>query len=148
MSEISPAQLRAAPMRAIVITRPGGPEVLELVTRPKPVPGPDEVLIAIRAFGLNRAEIYFREGLWGEVAEVSGIEAVGEVVAAPGGDLKPGQKVIALLGGMGRSRNGSYAEFVTVPRSNVVAIETPLDWAALAALPESYATAWVALTDN
>jgi NADPH:quinone reductase-like Zn-dependent oxidoreductase len=135
-------------MRAIVITRPGGPEVLELAERPRPVPGPGEVLVAVKAFGLNRAELYLRQGLWGEVAAISGIECVGAVAADPAGELEAGQQVIALMGGMGRTRNGSYAEYVAVPRANVVPIRTSLAWEDLAALPESYATAWTCLTDN
>jgi NADPH:quinone reductase len=135
-------------MRAIVITRPGGPEVLAIAERPKPEPKPGEILIAVKAFGLNRAELYFRSGIWGEVAEISGIECVGIVEADPDAGLAPGQKVIALMGGMGRTRNGSYAEFVSVPRDNVVAIETDLSWEELAALPESYATAWTCLAGN
>jgi NADPH:quinone reductase-like Zn-dependent oxidoreductase len=135
-------------MRAIVITRPGGPEVLSLTERPKPEPNLGEVLVAVKAFGLNRAELYFRSGAWGEVAEISGIECVGVVETDPEGCFAPGQKVVALMGGMGRTRNGSYAEFVSVPRGNVVAIDSDLPWEELAALPESYATAWTCLVGN
>lgn len=135
-------------MRAIIISRPGGPEVLTIAERPTPQPQSEEVLIGVRAFGINRAELYFRSGAWGEVAEISGIECAGVVVADPSGALSPGQTVIALTGGMGRNRAGSYAEFVTVPRSNVVAVESDLSWPDLAALPESYATAWTCLAGN
>ncbi|TWB11850.1 NADPH:quinone reductase-like Zn-dependent oxidoreductase [Nitrospirillum amazonense] len=135
-------------MRAIVITRPGGPEVLSLAERPTPEPRAGEVLIAVKAFGLNRAELYFRSGAWGEVAEISGIECAGVIQTDPEGGFAPGQKVVALMGGMGRTRNGSYAEFVSVPRENVVAINTDLPWEELAALPESYATAWTCLVGN
>lgn len=135
-------------MRAIIISRPGGPEVLTIAERPTPQPQSEEVLIAVRAFGINRAELYFRSGAWGEVAEISGIACAGVVVADPSGALSPGQRVFALMGGMGRSRPGSYAEYVTVPRSNVVAVESDLSWPDLAALPESYATAWTCLAGN
>ncbi|MDR3515359.1 MAG: zinc-binding dehydrogenase [Azospirillaceae bacterium] len=135
-------------MRAIVITRPGGPEVLRLTERPKPEPQLGEVLVAVKAFGLNRAELYFRSGAWGEVAEISGIECAGVIETDPEGGFAPGQKVVALTGGMGRTRNGSYAEFVSVPRENVVAMDTDLPWEELAALPESYATAWTCLLGN
>ena len=132
-------------MRAIVIKQSGGPEVLAIEERPAPTPEPGSVVIEVKAFGLNHAEIYFRKGLWGEVAEISGIECVGMVAADPDGRFTPGQKVMALVGGMGRSINGSYAEFTRVPSSNVVAIDGDLSWEELAAIPESYATAWTSL---
>jgi NADPH:quinone reductase-like Zn-dependent oxidoreductase len=132
-------------MRAIVIKQSGGPEVLGIEERPEPKPAPGQVVIAVKAFGLNHAEIYFRQGLWGEVAEISGIECVGVVAADPDGRFATGQKVMALVGGMGRSIAGSYAEFTRVPSANVVAVETDLPWAELAAIPESYATAWTSL---
>ena len=132
-------------MRAIVIKRPGGPEVLAIEERPDPYPEPGHVLVKVEAFGVNRAEIYFRKGAWGEVAEISGIECAGLIVADPDGRLAPGQKVLALVGGLGRSINGSYAELVQVPSTNVVPVTTYLPWEELAAIPESYATAWTSL---
>jgi NADPH2:quinone reductase len=132
-------------MRAIVIKQYGGPEVLAIEDRPDPKPGPGEVLIEVKAFGLNHAEVYFRKGAWGDVAEISGIECVGLVKADPDGRFAHGQTVMALVGGMGRSINGSYAELVAVPSTNVVAIESELAWEELAAIPESYATAWTTL---
>ncbi len=103
------------------------------------------VVIEVKAFGLNHAEVYFRKGAWGDVAEISGIECVGTVKADPDRRFSPGQKVMALVGGLGRSLNGSYAELVAAPRANVVAVETELPWEELAAIPESYATAWTSL---
>jgi len=97
---------------------------------------------------VNHAETHMREGEWPEAAPVSGIEAVGTVANDPSGALQPGTKVLALMGGLGRSRNGSYAEYTVAPASNVCAIETSLDWADLAAIPESYATAWLSLQHN
>jgi NADPH:quinone reductase-like Zn-dependent oxidoreductase len=135
-------------LRAIVRQQFGGPEQLLIQTVPDPEPAPGEVLVKVRAFGLNRAEQYFRQGLWGEVAVISGIECVGSVEADPSGRFDRGQTVIALMGGMGRSRPGSYAEMVCVPASNVVAVRSRLDWARLASLPETYATAWSCLHDN
>jgi NADPH:quinone reductase len=133
-------------MRAIVIKQYGGPEVLHIEERPNPQPKPGQVAIDVKAFGLNHAEIYFRKGAWGDVAEISGIECVGVVRSDPDDRFTPGQKVMALVGGLGRSMNGSYAEQVCVPTSNVVAVNTDLSWEDLAAIPESYATAWTALT--
>jgi len=135
-------------MRAIVISRHGGPEVLTETELPDPVPGDGEVLIRIKAFGLNHAECYFRSGAWGDVARVTGIECAGIVESDRSGTFQPGTPVVAILGGMGRTRNGSYAELVTVPASNVAAVEVNLDWEVLAAVPEVFATAWSALHLN
>jgi NADPH:quinone reductase-like Zn-dependent oxidoreductase len=135
-------------MRAVTRLQFGGPEVLHLTELPDPVLAPDTVLIAVRAFGLNRAELYMRSGSWGEVAAVSGIECVGSVLADASGRLRPGQTVMALMGGMGRSINGSYASRTVVPASNVIAVESGLPWEMLGALPESYATAWTCLHRN
>lgn len=135
-------------MKAIVRQEYGGPEQLRIREVPDPIAAAGEVLVRVRAFGINRAEQYFRLGLWGEVAAISGIECVGEVVEDPSGALRPGQRVLALMGGMGRSRSGSYAQYVAVPSACVVPVRSTLDWADLAALPESYATAWSCLHDN
>ena len=135
-------------MKAIVISAHGGPEMLTVTDLPDPVPAAGEVLIRVRAFGLNHAEAYMRSGAWGRVAAVPGIECAGLVEADPSGELPVGAKVVAILGGMGRTRNGSYAELVTVPASNVVAVHSKLPWADLAAVPEVYATAWSALHGN
>ena len=135
-------------MKAIVITAYGGPEVLSVAELPDPVPGAGEVLIRVRAFGLNHAETYMRSGAWGTVAQVTGIECAGTVQADPNGRLAAGTPVIAILGGMGRTRNGSYAELVTVPAGNVVPVSTALPWTDLVALPEVYATAWAGLHQN
>jgi NADPH:quinone reductase-like Zn-dependent oxidoreductase len=135
-------------MRAMVITKPGGPEVLQIQEVDDPVPGDGEVLIRVRAFGINHAETHMRKGEWPEATPISGIEAVGTVVTDPSGALAEGTKVLTIMGGLGRFRNGSYAEYTAAPAANVVPIETSLDWADLAAIPESYATAWLALHGN
>jgi len=136
-------------MKAVVITAYGGPETLALVERPDPETKAGMVRIAVKAFGLNHAETYFRAGAWGDVAEISGIECVGEVLEDPQGRLAPGQAVFALMGGLGRTLNGSYAEQVSVPAANVAPIETRgLSWEALATIPETYATAWTCLNAN
>src|SRR5438094_9049952 len=123
-------------MRAIVITKPGGPEVLQIQEVPDPVPGDGEVLIRVRAFGVNHAETHMRKGEWPESTPISGIEAVGTVAHDSSGALAEGTTVVTLMGGLGRIRNGSYAEYVAAARSNVVPIRTSLDWTALAAIPE------------
>ncbi len=130
-------------MRAVVVSRPGGPEVLELTRRPVPPPREGEVLIRIRAFGLNRAELFTRQGDSGAAVRfprIIGIECVGEVAAAPGGDLRVGQKVAAMMGGMGRKFDGSYAEYTRAPRAAVFPLESELDWPTLGALPEMFQT--------
>ena len=135
-------------MRAMVFEEFGGPDVLVMRELPVPIPGEGEVRIRVRAFGVNRAEAHFREGSWGDVVRVSGIECVGEVDEDPSGALRPGQTVAAIVGGMGRNRNGSYAEYTCVPLGNVFCLETTLPWADLATIPESYATAWTCLFEN
>jgi len=135
-------------MRAIVITEPGGPEVLQVQEVADPVPGDQEILIAVKAFGVNHAETHMRKGEWPEATRISGIEAVGTVVKDPSGTLAEETKVLAIMGGLGRTRNGSYAEYTAAPAANVAVIETSLDWTELAAIPESYATAWLALNGN
>src|SRR5262249_61276445 len=130
-------------MRAIVITEHGGPDVLQVQEVPDPVPAGDEVLIRVRAFGLNHAETHMRKGEWPEATPISGIEAVGTVVRDPSGVLAEGTKVLTIMGGLGRTRNGSYAEYTVAPAANVTRIETSLDWTDLAAMPERYATAWL-----
>lgn len=135
-------------MRAIVRRQFGGPEVLEVRELADPDPKPSHVLIEVKAFGVNHAETQMRKGEWPEIAEVSGIECAGLVKADPEGRLNKGQKVVAVMGGMGRTINGSYAEYTNVPATNVIPIETDLSWEELAAIPESYATAWSCLYGN
>ena len=134
-------------MRAIVMEKPGGPEVLGLQERPVPEPEPGWVLIQVKAFGLNRSELFTRQGHSPSVQfpRILGIEAVGVVVEAPGGEFQAGQTVATAMGGMGREFDGSYAEYTCVPVEQVQALETTLDWPALGALPEMIQTAWGSL---
>jgi NADPH:quinone reductase len=135
-------------MRAIVIDHFGGLDSLVIKDIPDPEPKPRHVLIAVKAFGVNQAETHMRKGDWAEADEVSGIECVGEVVAAPSGEFQPGDKVAAFMGGMGRTINGSYAELTLVPATNVIKVTTDLPWEEFAVIPESYATAWTCLYGN
>jgi len=132
-------------MEAIVIGKFGGPEVLEYRTVTKPVPKEGEALIKVKAFGVNHAEMHMRRGEWDEWNPISGLECVGIVESCPGGEFQVGSKVAGVMGGMGRNRPGGYGEFVTVPVSNVVNLESSLSWEQLAALPEVYCTAWSCL---
>ncbi|MBN3762419.1 zinc-binding dehydrogenase [Burkholderia sp. Ac-20365] len=135
-------------MKAYVVERAGGPEVLELRDVPSVAPKSDEVRIRVRAFGINRGEIYLRAGKLGPIdaPRVPGIEAVGEVLDDPSGAFRFGERVATAMGGLQFTRAGSYAEEVTVLASNVVSLEgTRLPWDQLAALPQAYLTAWGAL---
>src|SRR6476660_4555178 len=115
---------------------------------PEPDPKAGHAVIEVKAFGINHAEMHMRKGEWAEIADVSGIECVGLIKSCPGGEFAIGTKVAALMGGLGRTINGSYAEFTRAPVSNVAAIESDLSWADLGAIPESYATAWTCLFRN
>lgn len=137
----------SAMMKAAVLHAPGGPEMLQLEQRPVPTPRSGEVLIRVRAFGLNRSELFTRHGLSPGVSlpRILGIEAVGTVASAPGGEFEPGQCVATVMGGMGRQFDGSHAEYTLVPARQVRAIHTTLAWHLLGALPEMLQTAWGAL---
>src|SRR6516162_11901466 len=134
-------------MKAAVIHEPGGPEVLKLETRPVPVPKRGEVLIRVKAFGLNRSELFTRLGLSPTVSfpRILGIEAAGLVERAPGGELQEGDIVATAMGGMGRQFDGGYAEYTCVPATQVQAITSELPWETLGALPEMLQTAWGSL---
>ena len=135
-------------MRAILRSGFGGPEVLEIREIPEPEPEVGHAVIEVKAFGINHAEMHMRKGEWAEIADVSGIECVGLIKSCLGGEFAIGTKVAALMGGLGRTINGSYAEFTRAPVSNVAVIESDLSWADLAAIPETYATAWTCLFRN
>jgi NADPH:quinone reductase len=135
-------------MRAIVLEKFGGLDSLVFKDIPEPAPKAGHVVIEIKAFGINHAEMHMRRGEWAEAANVIGIECVGLVKSCPGGEFPIGAKVAALMGGLGRTINGSYAEYTRAPVGNVALIESDLSWAELAAIPESYATAWTCLFRN
>jgi len=134
-------------MRAWMLRSPGGPEAFHLEHLPDPEPVSGEVVIAIKAFGLNRSEYFTRRGMSPgvELPRVLGIECVGVVEEAPGTPFQRGQVVCALMGGMGRDYHGSYAEKVRVPAAHVFPLTTTLPWATLAALPEMFQTCFGAL---
>ena len=134
-------------MKAAVIHEPGGPEVIKLESRPVPTPETGEVLIRVKAFGLNRSELFTRQGLSPGVSfpRILGIEAVGLVEEVPGAEFSKGDVVATAMGGMGRSFDGSYAEYTCVPTSQVQVMKTNLPWEILGAVPEMLQTAWGSL---
>src|SRR6195256_5270537 len=111
-------------MRAIVLEKFGGLDSLVIKEIADPEPKPGHVVIQVKAFGINHAEMHMRRGEWAEAAEVIGIECVGIVDSCPGGEFPVGAKVAALMGGMGRTINGSYAEYTRPPAANVAQIES------------------------
>jgi NADPH2:quinone reductase len=135
-------------MRAIVLDAPGPPEALQIRELALPSPPPGWVLIKVKAFGLNRSELHTRLGLAEGVTfpRVLGIEATGVVVECPGHEFPVGQQVVAMMGGMGRTFDGGYADYTCVPASQVIAFHSDLDWATLGAVPEMLQTAYGSLT--
>jgi len=135
-------------MRAVVLERPGPPENLGVLRVPIPRPEPGWVRIRVEAFGLNRSELHTRLGLAEGVTlpRVLGIECAGVVDLAPGTDLRQGQQVVAMMGGMGRAYDGGYAEYTVVPASQVIPVETDLPWEVVGAVPEMLQTAYGSLT--
>ncbi|WP_026897157.1 zinc-binding alcohol dehydrogenase family protein [Daejeonella oryzae] len=134
-------------MKAAVVYHPGGPENIVLEERPLPKPGSGEVLVKVKAFGINRSELMTRKGLSPDVKfpRVLGIECVGEVECDPSGAFKPGQKVAAFMGGMGRDFDGSYSEYIAVPISLLYPFESHLDWKQLGSMPEMFQTVYGSL---
>ena len=134
-------------MKAVVIHEAGGPEVLKIETQPVPMPKTGEVLIRVKAFGLNRSELFTRQGHSPGVKfpRILGIEAVGLVDEAPGDEFRKGDVVATAMGGMGRQFDGGYAEYTCVPANQVQVVKTQLSWETLGAMPEMLQTAWGSL---
>ncbi len=134
-------------MKAAVIHEAGGPEVFKIASLAIPKPKNGDVLIRVKAFGLNRSELFTRQGHSPNVKfpRVLGIEAVGLVEAAPGSEFHQGDIVATAMGGMGREFDGGYAEYTCVPATQVQVIKTDLAWETLGAIPEMLQTAWGSL---
>ncbi|MFJ8754900.1 zinc-binding dehydrogenase [Streptomyces sp. NPDC102441] len=130
-------------MRAMTLERPGGPEALYLREAPRPEAREGWTLVSVRAFGLNRSELFTRRGSSPGVAlpRILGIECVGTVEQSLDPRLPAGTVVAAAMGGMGRQFDGSYAEFALLPTAQLIPVRTELPWTTLAALPESWLTA-------
>ena len=134
-------------MKAAVMYEAGGPDVLKIEDRAIPIPNSGQVLIRVKACGLNRSELFTRQGHSPGVKlpRVLGIEAVGVVEEAPGGEFKKGDIVATAMGGIGRDFDGGYAQYTCVPIKQVQVIKTELPWETLGALPEMLQTAWGSL---
>jgi NADPH:quinone reductase-like Zn-dependent oxidoreductase len=135
-------------MRAIMLDAPGPPEALKIRDVPIPSPDPGWVLIRVKAFGLNRSELHTRLGLASGVTfpRVLGIEATGVVAECPGGEFAAGEQVVAMVGGMGRTFDGGYADYTCVPAGQVISFRSELPWSTLGAVPEMLQTAYGSLT--
>ena len=132
-------------MRAAVAERPDGPDGLVVREVPRPEPRPGWALVRVEAFGLNRSEYMTLRGWSGDAVQfprILGIECTGVVEAvAPGSAVVPGTTVAAVMGGMGRSFDGGYAEYALLPESQLMVLDTKLPWDVLGALPETFITA-------
>ncbi len=136
-------------MKAVVLDKITEGKDIILSEVPVPDVHPGWLLIKVKAFGLNHSEKLLRlneiRADYIQKPVIPGIECVGEIVDPSDSDLTAGQKVAALMGGMGRSFNGSYAEYALLPRRIVFTIDSDLPWVALGAVPETYFTAWGSL---
>lgn len=136
-------------MRAVVLDAPGPVTALHVRDLPVPEPAPGWVRIKVEAFGLNRSELHTRLGFAGDgvtYPRVLGIEATGVVDTDPSGTFAPGQQVMTMMGGMGRTFDGGYAQYTCVPASQVIAFRSDLPWDLLGAVPEMLQTAYGSLT--
>jgi NADPH:quinone reductase len=131
-------------MRAIEISRPGGPEVLTPADRPKPSPKPGEVLVKVAAAGVNRPDVLQRMGLYAvppDASDLPGLEIAGEVVSA-GKTFRAGDKVCALVHG------GGYAEYCVTPEVQALPVPKGLTLVQAASLPETFFTVWANVYDR
>lgn len=134
-------------MRAVEITTPGGPEVLKLVERPKPVAGPGDVLIKVCAAGINRPDVFQRKGAYAPppgASDLPGLEVAGEIVEgdAAAGGFSMGDRVCALVAG------GGYAAYCVAPAVQCLPIPKGLSDIEAAGLPETYFTVWSNVYDR
>ncbi len=135
-------------MKAAITLQSGVPEVIEIQERSIPEIKEGWVLIKIKAFGLNRSELFTRQGHSPNVVfpRIQGIECVGTIEEDPSGTYRIGQKVAAIMGGMGRDFDGGYAEYTLVPLKIVFPFKSNLPWSTLGAIPEMFQTVSGSLT--
>lgn len=136
-------------MKAVLISEITPAEKVELVEIDIPKVRPGWVLVKVKAFGMNHSEQILRlseiKAPYIQKPVIPGIECAGMIEDPSDSGLKKGQRIVALMGGMGRSFNGSYAEYALLPIKNVFPIESDLEWEKIAAVPETYFTAWGSL---
>ena len=135
-------------MKAVVVYKPGGPEQLVYTDVPRPALKAGWSLVRVRAFGVNHSEIFTRQGLSPSVSfpRILGIECVGTVEETTDAVRLPaGQHVVSLMGEMGRAFDGGYAEYVLLPNEQIYPVQSELPWEILAAIPETYYTAFGSL---
>lgn len=136
-------------MKAVILEKTCTAKELMVSNVPIPKVKPGWVLVKIKAFGINRSELIMRS-IEGDAAYITlpripGIECVGEISDSSDSEFKKGQRVVALMGGMGRSFDGGYAEYALLPQKNVFTVETDMSWEELAAVPETYFTVYGSL---
>ncbi len=129
-------------MKAAITIQPGGPSEIEIRDVPKPKIKSGWALISVKAFGLNRSELFTRRGDSPGVTfpRIQGIECVGVVEEDPSNTYAKGQQVAAMMGGMGRFFDGGYAEYALVPLEIILPFSSQLPWETLAAIPEMFQT--------
>ncbi|MFC2310703.1 MAG: alcohol dehydrogenase catalytic domain-containing protein [Selenomonas noxia] len=135
-------------MKAVVVYKPGGPEQLVYTDVPRPALKAGWSLVRVRAFGVNHSEIFTRQGLSPSVSfpRILGIECVGTVEETTDAVRLPaGQRVVSLMGEMGRAFDGGYAEYVLLPNEQIYPVQSELPWEILAAISETYYTAFGSL---
>lgn len=136
-------------MKAVILSEPTPAEKVRLTEVPVPQVCPEWVLVKVKAFGLNHSEQILRlseiKADYIHKPVIPGIECAGEIADPSDSHFQKGEKVVALMGGMGRSFHGSYAEYALLPVSHVFSVSTDLSWAEMAAVPETYFTAWGSL---
>ncbi len=136
-------------MKAAVTTQAGPPHTIQTQDVPKPQAKAGWVLIAVKACGLNRSEMFTRQGHSPNVVfpRIQGIECVGTIENDPSGTYGVGQQVAAIMGGMGRDFDGGYAEYTVVPLANIFPFTSNLPWSTLGAIPEMFQTVSGSLND-
>ncbi|TWD93253.1 NADPH:quinone reductase-like Zn-dependent oxidoreductase [Neobacillus bataviensis] len=137
-------------MKAVVLEKPCRADELVVQEVPTPEVKPGWVLVKIKAFGINRSEIFTRKGdsPCVKLPRIIGIECAGEIEDPSDSSFQKGQRVVSLMGGLGREFDGSYAEYALIPSSQVYPINNDMDWVKLAAIPEMYYTAYASLFDT
>jgi len=144
------SDIREGSMKAVVIYEPGGPEKLKYTEVPTPDVSPGWSLVKVMGRGINHSEIFTRNGLSPTVKfpRILGIECVGIIEKSTDEDrLQEGEKVISIMGEMGRAFDGSYAEYALLPNEQIYPVDTELPWDVLAAIPETYYTAFGSLNN-